>query len=339
MKQLSYTEAIEDALATAMAADERVIVFGEDAPGLRMNLFARFGERRVRPAPISESAFLGAAVTAAMGGLRPVVEIMLVDFIAVAADALVNHAAKLEIFSGGEWQAPLVVRMACGGGYGDGGQHEQALWGWLAHIPGLKVVVPSTPADAGGLLLGAIADEGPVLFLEHKLLAEDWLDYLGSGGRTTVSYDLPDAGVRGPVPDIWEPTPLGEARIIREGADLTMVSLGVGVHRALQAAASLAEEGIEADVIDLRSVQPLDRDTVCQSVDSSGRLLVVDEDYRDFGLSGELAATLLEHDIPARYARVCVEETIPFDRRREAHVLPNVQRITEAAHRLTSQET
>jgi pyruvate dehydrogenase E1 component beta subunit len=299
-----------------------------------MNLFARFGERRVRPAPISESAFLGAAVTAAMGGLRPVVEIMMVDFVAVAADALVNHAAKLEAFSGGQWQAPLVVRMACGGGYGDGGQHEQALWAWLAHIPGLKVVVPSTPADAGGLLLAAIADPGPVLYLEHKLLAQDWLDYLGSGGRTTVSYDLPADGVRGPVPDTWQPIPLGEARVVREGTDLTMVSLGVGIHRALEAAAGLAEQGIQAGVIDLRSVQPLDRSSVCREVRKSGRLLVVDEDYQEFGLSGELAATLMESDISARYARVCVDQTIPYDRRREGQVLPNVERITEAATRL-----
>ena len=162
-----------------------------------MNLYARFGEMRVRPAPISESAFLGAAVGAAMAGLRPVVEIMLVDFIAVAADALVNDAAKLEAFSGGRWQAPMVVRATCGGGYGDGGQHEQALWAWLAHIPGLKVVVPSTSGRRRrACCWRAIEDDGPVVYLEHKLLSADWLDYLGSGGRTNV--DLRHSRVRSP---------------------------------------------------------------------------------------------------------------------------------------------
>jgi len=335
MRELTFAAAIEDALAQAMAADGRIIVFGEDVPGLRMNLYARFGEGRVRPAPISESAFLGAALGAAMAGLRPVVEIMLVDFIAVAADALVNQAAKLGAFSGGRWQAPMVVRATCGGGYGDGGQHEQALWAWLAHIPGLAVVVPSSPDDAGGLLLGALAHDGPVVFLEHKLLAEDWLDFLGSGGRTNLSYDIPPAGARGPVPDTWEPIPLGVSRMRREGGDLTITGVGVAVHRAIAAAERLAaERGAQAAVLDLRSVQPLDREAVVAAVRRSGRLLVVDEDYRDFGLSGELAATVLEAGITARYARVCVEGTIPYDRRREERALPNVERILEAATRL-----
>ena len=335
MRSLSFAAAIEDALAQAMAADGRIIVFGEDVPGLRMNLYARFGEGRVRPAPISESAFLGAALGAAMAGLRPVVEIMLVDFIAVAADALVNQAAKLGAFSGGRWQAPMVVRATCGGGYGDGGQHEQALWAWLAHIPGLAVVVPSSPDDAGGLLLGALAHDGPVVFLEHKLLAEDWLDFLGSGGRTNLSYDIPPAGARGPVPDTWEPIPLGVSRMRREGGDLTITGVGVAVHRAIAAAERLAaERGAEAGVLDLRSVQPLDREAVVAAVRRSGRLLVVDEDYRDFGLSGELAATVLEAGITARFARVCVDDTIPYDRRREERALPNVDRILANATRL-----
>jgi len=335
MRELTFAAAIEDALAQAMAADDRIVVFGEDVPGLRMNLYARFGEARVRPAPISESAFLGAAVGAAMAGLRPVVEVMLVDFLPVAADALVNQAAKLEAFSGGRWQAPMVVRATCGGGYGDGGQHEQALWAWLAHIPGLAAVVPASPDDAGGLLLGALAHDGPVVFLEHKLLAEDWLDFLGSGGRTNLAYDVPPAGARGPVPDTWEPVPLGASRMRREGGDLTIAGVGVAVHRALAAAERLASErGAQAAVLDMRSVQPLDREAVVASVRCSGRLLVVDEDYRDFGLSGELAATVLEAGISARFARVCVEDTIPYDRRREERALPNVDRIFAAASRL-----
>lgn len=335
MRELSFAEAIEDALAQAMAADERVVIFGEDVPGLRMNLYARFGEQRARPTPISESAFLGAAVGAAMAGLRPVVEIMLIDFIAVAVDRLINDAAKLETFSGGRWQAPMVVRASCGGWYGDGGQHEQTLWGWLGHIPGVKVVVPSTPADAGGLLLGAIADEGPVVYLEHKLLAEDWLDYMGAGGRTTVSFDVPAAGARGPVPDTWEAIQLGRGAARREGGDLTMISVGVGVHRSLEAADRLAaERGVETTVIDLRSVQPLDRQLVCDAVRSTGRLLVVDEDYRDFGLSGELAAVVMEAGMTPAFQRVCVEDTIPYDPRRELAALPNVDRIIEASVRL-----
>jgi acetoin:2,6-dichlorophenolindophenol oxidoreductase subunit beta len=334
MKTMTYAQAIEDALAQAMAADERVVIFGEDVPALRMNLYARFGDRRVRQTPISESAFLGAAVGAAMAGLRPVAELIMIDFVAVAADALVNQAAKIETFTGGRWQVPLVIRAGCGGGYGDGGQHEQALWGWLAHIPGIKVVVPSTPADAGGLLTAAIEDDGPVVFLEHQLLAEDWLDYLGAGGRTTVAYDVPAEGRMGEVPDRWEPTPIGQAALRRTGADLTMAGVGVGIHRAAAAAELLAQEGIAASVLDLRSIAPLDREAVVRDVRRTGRLLVVDEDYRDFGLTGELAATILEADLPARYARVAVEGTIPFDPARERMALPNVERIVTAARHL-----
>src|SRR5512137_2609733 len=194
MRILRFADAIEDALAQAMAKDSRIVIFGEDVHTLRLNLFVRFGEQRVRPTPISEAAFLGAAVGAAMAGLRPVVEIMLVDFIGVAVDALLNQAAKLEAFSGGKWKAPMVVRATCGGGYGDGGQHEQSLWGWLAHIPGLAVVAPSTPADAAGLMRTALDHDGPIVYMEHKLLSDLWLGSLGRGGRTTVAFDVPAAG-------------------------------------------------------------------------------------------------------------------------------------------------
>ena len=181
MPEIGYAQAMDLALAQAMAADGRIMVMGEDVRMLRRNLYVRFGGRRVRNTPISEAGFLGAALGAAMAGLKPVAEIMLVDFIAVAVDVLLNHAAKLEEFSGGRWRAPLVVRAACGGGYGDGGQHGQCLWGWLAHIPGLTVAVPSTPADAGGLMLAALEHPGPSVILEHKLLADYWLDYMGGG--------------------------------------------------------------------------------------------------------------------------------------------------------------
>lgn len=337
MKTTTFAGAIEDALMKAMSEDSRIVVFGEDVHALRMNLFTKFGEMRVRSTPISESAFLGAAVTAAMAGLRPVVELMMVDFVAVAADALVNHAAKLEAFSGGRWKAPMVVRAPCGGGYGDGGQHEQSLWGWLAQIPGLKVVVPSNPADAGGLMLSAIEDEGPVIFMEHKLLADYMIDVVADAGRTGLDYDIPEAGIRGEVPKAWEPIPIGEAQTLREGEDLTMVSVGVSVHRCLEAAKQLGDAGVSAGVIDLRSISPLDTDAVCSAVAKTGRLLVVDEDYKHFSLSGELAAVVLEAGIAAKFARVCVEDTIPFDRRREAQSLPNVTRIIEAATKVVAQ--
>jgi pyruvate/2-oxoglutarate/acetoin dehydrogenase E1 component len=335
MRTSFFTEAVDDALAQAMGEDPRIVVFGEDVPLLRRNLLVRFGPGRVRGTPISESAFLGAGVAAAMAGLRPVVELYMVDFLGVCVDALLNHAAKVETFSGGGWTAPVVVRAPCGGGYGDGGQHEQSLWGWLAHIPGLSVAVPSTPADAGGLMLAALRHDGPVVFLEPKLLSETWLEFLGSGGRKTVDYDVPGDGTRGLVPDRWEPIPFGRAAIRREGGDLTIVGVGVGVHRALEAARILAEDGVSAEVLDLRTVSPLDRGAVEASVARTGRLLVVDEDYEAFGLSGELSAVVLEAGIPLRYGRVCTRTTIPFARRLEDETLPNVERICEAARKLT----
>jgi pyruvate/2-oxoglutarate/acetoin dehydrogenase E1 component len=334
MRTMSFADAIEDALADTMAGDERIIIMGEDVQMIRVNLFARFGKERVLAAPISESAFVGAAVSAAMAGLRPVVEVMLVDFIGVAMDALLNHAAKVEAFSGGQWNAPLVVRAACGGGYGDGGQHEQSLWGLLAHIPGLTVVVPSTPADAGGLMISAIEHEGPVIYLEHKLLADYWLDFLGTGGRTTVQYDIPQQGAMGAVPDRWQPVPIGKAVTRRRGTDITLAGVGVAIHRALESAGILEQKGFSAEVLDLRTVAPLDTKALLESVSKTGRLLAVDEDYRDFGLSGELAARVLENGIPVEYGRVCTEETIPYRRELEDQTLPNTNRIVEAALKL-----
>lgn len=334
MKTLYFTEAIDDALAQAMRDDSRIILFGEDAPLLRRNLLVRFGPKRVRSTPISESAFLGAGVAAAMAGLRPVVELYMVDFLGVAMDALLNHAAKLDAFTGGKWTAPVVVRAPCGGGYGDGGQHEQSLWGWLAHIPGLTITVPSTPSDAGGLMLAALQHDGPVVFLEHKLLSESYLEFLGSGGRRTVEYDIPAGGARGPVPRKWEPIPIGKAVLRRKGNDVTLVSVGVGVHRALAAAEILQNEGVSASVLDLRTVSPLDRSGLCDAVAQTGRMLVVDEDYEGFGLSGELAAVVMEAGIPVKYARVCTQVTIPYTRSMEDQVLPNVERIRTAVKRL-----
>ncbi len=331
MRSKTFAQAIDQALAQAMADDPAIIILGEDVQMLRVNLFSRFGKDRVRNTPISESAFVGAAVTAAMAGLKPVVEVMLVDFIGVAMDAVLNHAAKVNSFSGGKWQVPLVIRAACGGGYGDAGQHEQSLWGWLAHIPGLMVVVPSTPADAGGLMLTALEHPGPVIYLEHKLLADYWLDYMGIGGRKTVKFDVPPNGAKGPVPDKLSPVPPGKAAIRQKGSDISMISVGVSVHRCLQAADFLTTKGFSAEVIDLRTVSPLDVKAICDSAAKTGRVLIVDEDYRDFGLSGECAAVILEAGIQAKYARICTNETIPYSRALEDKVLPNTQRIINSA--------
>jgi pyruvate dehydrogenase E1 component beta subunit len=269
-----------------------------------------------------------------MAGLHPVVEIYMVDFLGVAMDALLNHAAKLEAFSSGNWTAPVVVRAPCGGGYGDGGQHEQCLWGWLSHIPGMVVVVPSNPSDAGGLMTSALLYDGPVIFLEHKLLSEIWLEFLGSGGRKTVHYDVPRDGLKGSVPERWTPVPIGQSKLRRPGYDVTLVAVGVSVHRSIEAAEELEKEGISAGVLDLRTVSPLDKDALCQEVDRTGRLLVVDEDYQDFGLSGELAAVILEAGIKMKYCRVCTQTTIPFARHLENLTLPDVRRICDGARKL-----
>jgi pyruvate dehydrogenase E1 component beta subunit len=331
MAEMSLGQAVDRAIEDGMARDDTVVLIGEDAPMLRSPLFARFGADRVLAAPISEAAFFGAAAGAAMAGLRPVVELYMVDFIAVAYDAVLNHIAKLEGFSGGKWKAPLVIRAPSGGGYGDGGQHGQSLWGNLASIPGLSVVVASNPADAYGLMTTALGHDGPVIFLEPKLLSEEWLEFLGRGGRDTVSFDVPAAGVSGDVPDPRHAIPFGKAAIVREGDGVTVVSVAVGVHRALEAAEKLVEGGTSCEVIDLRSLRPLDIETVVGSVTKTGRLLVVDEDYREFGLAGEIAAVCLEAGLNPRFARVCVEDTMPYARHLEDAALPNVDRIVDAA--------
>jgi pyruvate dehydrogenase E1 component beta subunit len=331
---MSLGRAVDRAIEDAMVRDPSIVLIGEDAPLLRAPLFARFGPDRVLAAPISESAFVSAAAGAAMAGLRPVVELYMVDFIAVAFDAVLNHLAKLEAFSGGGWKAPLVIRAPSGGGYGDGGQHGQSLWGTLASIPGLSVVVASTPADAYGLMTTALGHDGPVIFMEPKLLSEEWLEFLGRGGRDTVAFDVPSEGAFGPVPEEPHATPFGRAEVRREGGDVTVVSLAVGVHRALEAAARLEGTGVSCEVIDLRSLRPLDVETVVASVTKTERLLVVDEDYRDFGLAGEMAAICLEGALSPRFARVCVEGTLPYARHLEDAALPNVARIVDAARSL-----
>ena len=334
MRTMDVTQAADDAIGQAMAADPSIVVMGEDVPLLRRSLLVRFGPERILGTPISESAFVGAGVAAAMAGLRPVVEVYMVDFLGVCMDALLNHAAKLDTFSGGRWNAPVVVRAPCSAGYGDAGQHGQSLWGMLAHVPGLTVAVPSTPADAGALMTTSLSHDGPVVFMEPKLLSESWLEFLGSGGRKTVDYDSPEAGIRGRVPRRWERLPFGQAAVRREGGDVTVAGVGVAVHRALEAASRLERDGIDVGVIDLRTVAPLDVDTVTEAVGRTRRLLVVDEDYEAFGLSGELAAALLERGLEFRFGRVCTRTTIPYARHLEDQVLPSTDRIVEGIRKL-----
>jgi pyruvate dehydrogenase E1 component beta subunit len=334
MSEIGLGQAIDLAIDEAMAADETVVLIGEDIQLLRPGLFARFGTERVIAAPISESAFLGAAAGAAMAGLRPIVELYMVDFLAVGFDAVLNHIAKVDGFSGGRWNCPLLIRAPSGAWYGDGGQHGQSLWGILAAIPGLTVVCPSTPADAYGLTATALRHPGPVVLMEPKLLSEEWLEFLGRGGRDAVSFDVPAEGASGTLESPPAEVPFGAAAVRREGVDLTICSLAVGVHRALEAAAGLADEGISCEVLDLRSLRPLDVRSVVSSVRKTGRLLVVDEDYREYGLSGELAATVLEAGLRPGFGRVCVEGTLPYNRLAETAALPNVDRIAETARSL-----
>lgn len=335
MSHIDITTAIDGALGQAMAADERILVIGEDVPAMRRGLLARFGPERVMEAPISESAFLGAGVGAALGGLRPVVEIMFVDFLSVALHQLSNEAAMLGFFSAGRWPVPLVIRAACGGGYGDAGQHEQALWGQLAAIPGVAVAVPSTAVDAAGITLSLLERDGPSVLLEHKLLSAMWREELGGTHRPGIGLDVPssDPLPAGPL----ERVPLGSAVVRREGSDVVAFSVAVGVHRSMEAAAILAGEGTEVGVVDLRTVSPLDTETICRMAHGARAVVVVDEDYASFGLSGEIAAVLAENEITRPFARVATTGVIPYARHLEREVLPSVERIAEAMRRLMAQ--
>jgi pyruvate/2-oxoglutarate/acetoin dehydrogenase E1 component len=334
MKTKTFAQAIEAGIAQAMAENTNIVYWGEDIHTLRANLYTRFGKDRIKSTPISESAFLGAGVTAAMAGLHPIVEIMLVDFIAVAMDAVLNHASKVYAFSGNKWNVPLTIRTSCGGGYGDAGQHEQCLWGMLAHMPGLSIVIPSNPADAARLMYTALKMDSPVIYFEHKLLADYWLDYLGLGGRNNIPVNVPESGAKGTVPDSLEGLSVGESVLIKEGSDVTLISLGVGVHRCIEAAQKLIQEGTSAEIIDLRWVVPLDMKSIVKSVQKTKKLVVVDEDYTGFGLSGEIAAQLLEQNIVFQFARVCTDNVIPFNRNLEEQTLPNVERIITAVKSL-----
>jgi acetoin:2,6-dichlorophenolindophenol oxidoreductase subunit beta len=332
VRRLSTARAMVEGIAQEMERDQGVVVLGEDVAkyggifGSTTGLLDRFGPRRVIDTPISETAFIGLGTGAAVEGMRPIVELMFVDFFGVAMDQIYNHMAKIHFESGGNVRVPMVLMTATGGGYSDAEQHSQCLWGTFAHLPGMKVVVPSNPADAKGLMISAIRDDNPVVYMFHKGIMG--LPWMAKNPRSIA-----------PVPEEPYETPIGKASVAREGSDATVVTLSLSVHHALDVADQMsAEPGVELEVIDLRSLVPLDRDAVLGSVAKTGRLLVVDEDYRSFGLSGEIAAIVAETDpgmLRAPVRRVAVPDVpIPYARSLESAVLPTRERITAAARAL-----
>jgi len=328
---LTTSKAISEAIAQEMERDPRVFVMGEDIGtyggifGATEGLLARFGPERVMDTPISETAFIGAAVGAAVSGMRPIAELMFVDFFGVCMDQIYNHMAKIHYESGGNVTVPVVVTTAIGGGYGDGAQHSQTLYGLFAHLPGMKVVVPSTPYDAKGLMTAAIRDDNPVLYMFHK-------------GIMGLGWMTPNPRATAHVPEEPYEIPIGKADVKREGRDLTIVTLSLMVHRALDAAEDLAADGIEAEVLDLRSLVPLDRAAIVASVQKTHRLLVVDEDYRSFGMSGEIVTTVIEgafDSLDAPPVRLAYPDVpIPYSRPLEQFCLPSRDKIAAAARQL-----
>lgn len=328
VRELTTARAIAEGIGQEMARDPHVFVMGEDVAkyggifGATQGLLDQFGEERVRDTPISETAFIGAAIGAALEGMRPVVELMFVDFFGVCMDQIYNHLAKNTYMSGGNLRLPVTLITACGAGYNDAAQHSQTLYGTFAHLPGLKVVMPSTPYDAKGLMIQAIRDDNPVIYFMHK-------GVMGLGWMTMLEASA------GPVPEEEYTIPFGVADVKREGTDVTIVTIGMMVQRALDAAKRLGEDGISAEVLDLRTLVPLDREAIVRSVKKTHRLIVVDEDYRSYGMSGEVIATVAEGaldylDTPPR--RIAVPDVpIPYSRPLEQFTLPNADKIAAAA--------
>jgi len=320
MRDISYADALREAMCEEMRKDKRIILLGEDvglyggAFGVSEGMIDEFGPERILDTPISELAITGCAVGAAMTGLLPIVEIMFSDFITLAMDQLVNHAAKNFFQFGGQCSVPLVLRTPAGSGTSAAAQHSQSPEAWITNAPGLKVVFPSTPADAKGLLKASIYDPNPVVFLEHKLLY-----------KTT-----------GPVPETGEEIPLGKAEIKRQGKDITIISYGFMVLRCLEAAELLAKNNIDAEVADLRTLVPLDRETLIASAKKTGRCLVVHEAPQSGGFGGELAAVIAESgaffSLKAPVKRLGgLDMPIPFNSSFETAVIPAVQSIVDAA--------
>jgi pyruvate dehydrogenase E1 component beta subunit len=326
MSRLTYREALRKAMTEAMMSDPRVFLMGEDVGryggcfGVSKGMLEQFGEDRIRDTPLSESAFVGAGVGAALGDMRPIVEIMTVNFSLLALDQIVNSAATLLHMSGGQFNVPLVIRMTTGGGRQLAAQHSHSLEGWYAHVPGIRVVTPATVADAYGMMLTALDDPDPVLVFEH-------------GGLYNVEDDLPDdAG----------PVDLDRACVRRSGDHVSIIAYGGMVPRALQAADVLAGEGIEADVLDLRTLRPLDDDAIVATVSRTHRVVIVDEGWRSGGVNAEVAMRIVEgafYELDAPIARVCTAEVpLPYPKHLEDAALPSVERIVDTA-RATVQVT
>lgn len=342
MRELSMMEAIREAIVQEMHADARVVLMGEDvgkfggAFHVTHGLLEEFGPRRVWDTPISEAGFMGLGVGAALTGLRPIVELQYADFIFCAMDQVVNEAAKIRLMSGGQTSVPLVIR-APQGATGRGAQHSQSVEAYFMHTPGMKVVLPSTPYDAKGLLIAALRDNNPVLFLEHKQLYGS----ASPGGGKAVSD--PSIGRLGrDVPAEPYVIPLGKGEIKRAGRHATVVATAIMVHRALAVADQLAAEGIELEVIDPRTLAPLDTDLILSSVQRTHRAVVVTEDARRAGVGAELAAVIAGEgfdDLDAPVIRVCAEDApIPFAPAAQDRVIPNVAAITAAVRRVLADD-
>jgi len=332
-RKLSFRQAINEALSQEMTRDPRVILMGEDVSGgsgspgeqdawggplgVTKGLHTKFGSSRVLDTPISESGFIGAAVGAAAAGLRPVAELMFVDFMGVCFDQIFNQAAKLRYMFGGKATTPVVIRTMFGGGFRAAAQHSQWLYSIFTHIPGLKCVVPSSPYEAKGLLIQAIRDDDPVIFFEHKML-----------------YDVEEE-----VPEGAYTIPFGEANILRDGKDVTVVALGRMVTLALQAAQTLAKEGIQCEVIDPRTTSPLDMDTIVESVGNTGRLVVVDESHPRCNMATDIAAVVAQeafHSLKAPVRMVTGPHTpVPFSPALEDLYLPSADKIAAAVRQTT----
>ncbi|HEY0917590.1 alpha-ketoacid dehydrogenase subunit beta [Devosia sp.] len=323
VRELTYAQAIQEAMALAMQADERVLLMGEDigvyggAFQVTGDLIERFGPERVMDTPISELGGAGVAVGAAVTGLRPIFEFQFSDFAALAMEQIVNQAAKMRYMLGGAVSVPVVMRFPAGSGTGAAAQHSQSLEAWLGHVPGLKVIQPATPHDAKGMLLAAVADPDPVMIFEHKLLYK----------------------MKGPVPEGHYTVPIGTAEIRREGRDLTIVATSLMVHKALEAAATLADEGIDVEVVDLRTIRPMDRETVIASVRKTSRLICVYEGVKTLGVGAEVSAMIAESEafdyLDAPIVRLGGAETpIPYNPELEKAAVPQVPGIIAAARDL-----
>ena len=319
---MTYREAIRSALRDALRRDARVFLMGEDvgryggAFAVSHGLLDEFGPERIRDTPLSESTFVGAGIGAALGGMRPIVEIMTVNFSLLALDQIVNNAATLRHMSGGQLSVPLVVRMATGGGRQLAAQHSHSLEGWFAHIPGIKVVTPATPADARGLVLAALEDLDPVFIFEHATL-----------------YPMD-----GEVDEGAGPAEIGRAAVRRVGNAVTLITYGGSLPKALQAADRLAVDGVEAEVVDLRSLRPLDTQTILASVAKTHRAVIVDEGWRTCSLAAEVSARIMEggfYDLDGPVARICSAEVpMPYAKHMEDAALPQPASIVQAVQEM-----